>query len=157
MGRDVKRVPMDFDWPLHKVWRGYLNPRCEACADRDCDHCPDHEDSDNYDATTAWHETPPPTGDGWQMWENTSEGSPISPVFSTPELLARWLADTNASAFGEMGATYDEWLHMITGLGYSVGLVFGRGHPMEPGLVHSYRTRKEADSDAAGSDDRKAQ
>ena len=23
MGREVKRVPLDFDYPLHKVWYGY--------------------------------------------------------------------------------------------------------------------------------------
>jgi hypothetical protein len=51
-----------------------------------------------------------PTGPGYQMWETVSEGSPISPVFATPEELARWLADTGASAFGDMTATYEQWL-----------------------------------------------
>lgn len=37
MGREVKRVPLDFDWPLHKVWEGYLNPHYDAC--EDCIHC----------------------------------------------------------------------------------------------------------------------
>jgi hypothetical protein len=46
------------------------------------------------------------------MYESTSEGTPISPAFETPEELARWLADNNASAFGYSGATYDEWLAM---------------------------------------------
>lgn len=37
MGREVKRVPLDFSWPLDKVWDGYLNPhygrssKCDAC------------------------------------------------------------------------------------------------------------------------------
>jgi len=44
------------------------------------------------------------------MYEDTSEGTPISPAFETPEELARWLADTNASAFGGSGATYEQWL-----------------------------------------------
>ena len=44
------------------------------------------------------------------MYENTSEGTPISPAFSAPEELARWLADNNASAFGGMTATYEQWL-----------------------------------------------
>lgn len=26
MGREVRRVPLDFDWPLDKVWEGYLMP-----------------------------------------------------------------------------------------------------------------------------------
>jgi hypothetical protein len=38
VGRKLMRVPMDFAWPLNKVWGGYLNPfyrqaaRCHACA-----------------------------------------------------------------------------------------------------------------------------
>ena len=24
--RTVKRVPLDFDWPLDTIWKGYLNP-----------------------------------------------------------------------------------------------------------------------------------
>lgn len=46
------------------------------------------------------------------MYEDTSEGTPISPAFETPEELARWLADNNASAFGSMTATYEQWLGM---------------------------------------------
>lgn len=33
----------------------------------------------------------PPTGEGWQLWETVSEGSPVSPVFETPEGLEAWL------------------------------------------------------------------
>lgn len=44
------------------------------------------------------------------MYENTSEGTPISPAFETIEELARWLADNGASAFGGMTATYEQWL-----------------------------------------------
>jgi hypothetical protein len=59
-----------------------------------------------------WKKIEPPAGDGWQMWETTSEGSPISPVFPTAEELARWLSDSNASAFGSDGASYEQWLGM---------------------------------------------
>jgi len=45
-----------------------------------------------------------------QMYETCSEGTPISPVMRAPEELARWLADNNASAFGAMTATYEQWL-----------------------------------------------
>ena len=35
MGREVKRVALDFEWPIDMLWKGYLNPyhsqRCEAC------------------------------------------------------------------------------------------------------------------------------
>lgn len=26
MGREIKRVPLDFEWPIGKVWQGYLSP-----------------------------------------------------------------------------------------------------------------------------------
>ncbi len=37
MGRELKRVALDFDWPENKVWKGFLNPHyakshdCVAC------------------------------------------------------------------------------------------------------------------------------
>ncbi len=36
LNRNVKRVPLDFSWPLNEVWEGYLNPHdgvkeCPAC------------------------------------------------------------------------------------------------------------------------------
>jgi len=47
------------------------------------------------------------------MYENTSEGTPISPAFKTPEELARWLADNRASAFADLTASYEDWLDTI--------------------------------------------
>lgn len=60
------------------------------------------------------------------MYENTSEGTPISPTFATPEELARWLADNNASAFGGMGATYEQWLATCKS-GYAPSMVLSLG------------------------------
>lgn len=36
MGRELRRVPLDFDWPLNERWKGFCNPhytaeKCEAC------------------------------------------------------------------------------------------------------------------------------
>lgn len=37
MGREIKRVPVDFDWPIGERWGGYLNPHythqftCPSC------------------------------------------------------------------------------------------------------------------------------
>lgn len=70
-----------------------------------------------------WRRTEPPKGEGWQMWETTSEGSPISPVCESPEALARWLVDNNGSAFGSQGASYEEWLAMIQGTGWAPSAV----------------------------------
>lgn len=62
----------------------------------------------------------------FMMYEDTSEGTPISPAFATAEELARWLADNGASAFGEMTATYEDWLATIR-RGHAGGAVFTGG------------------------------
>jgi hypothetical protein len=58
----------------------------------------------------------------YMMYEDTSEGTPISPAFATPEELARWLAESGASAFAGMTASYDEWLATIQ-RGFSVSAI----------------------------------
>jgi hypothetical protein len=63
----------------------------------------------------------------FMMYEDTSEGTPISPAFATADELAHWLADNEASAFGGMTATYDQWLRMIErGSAHSATLISGR-------------------------------
>lgn len=200
MGREVRRVPLDFDWPMNKTWTGFLNPHFVACRE-DCgggyskayrwlekalhdvcyppdrnvpegviallrglgtregfmsstpqpfdliyslcekagmpeewNTCPsckgDGVDVEAKPAYEAWKQTPVPTGEGWQMWETTSEGSPISPVFDSPEKLARWLSDNNASAFGRQGASYEHWLKMIDGPAWAPSMVMSGGQIM---------------------------
>lgn len=49
----------------------------------------------------------------FQMYETCTEGTPISPPMESPESLAKWLSENNASAFGGATATYDQWIAMI--------------------------------------------
>lgn len=63
------------------------------------------------------------------MYEDTSEGTPISPAFETPEELARWLTDNEASAFGSMTATYEQWLSMCK-RGWAPSAVMENGRMM---------------------------
>lgn len=116
MGHDSINCGVVLKSRCERIGVSHLCPTCngEAESYRDEAHKKAHDD---------WTETEPPAGEGWQMWENTSEGSPISPVFDAPEKLARWLADSNASAFGDQGATYEAWLKTIVGGGYAVGSV----------------------------------
>lgn len=205
MGRTLKRVPRDFDWPLHTVWQGYVLPpqvtlptcqRCEgdgytpearaiakafyAQGDRElawhdklgqqeidalvaarrlppgsvaaavndaerrrlvhdainrnaligfrCErlgiaqHCPtcdgwgDIGTDAQRDAVENWEGTEPPAGDGYQLWETTSEGSPISPVFPSLELLAEW-CEQAATTFGDARVSAAEW-HVMLGDGF---------------------------------------
>jgi hypothetical protein len=39
----------------------------------------------------AWEPAPPPTGEGWQLWETTSEGSPVSKVYPTEKAFVQYL------------------------------------------------------------------
>jgi len=116
MGREIKRVPLDFDWPMNERWPGYLVSFC-AALDSDCDKC--HKFAKIQGVGKRDYGCPafvyldPPTGKGYQLWETTSEGSPMSPVFAKPESLALWLVKNNASAFGSMTLPYEKWLAFI--------------------------------------------
>jgi hypothetical protein len=59
-----------------------------------------------------------PTGDAFQLWENTTEGTPVSPTFDSLEALCEWCAN-NATTFADYKATKQQWLEML-----SKGLVF---------------------------------
>lgn len=203
MSAEVKRVPLDFDWKLNTVWKGYINPyssiKCKSCdgsgynpetkqIDEDwydfnqtgkrwCDNITQDEvdfliEKDrlwdfthnwNYEdgwtkiipapIVTAeqvnswnkgkglghdsinsmycveqrarrlgvfgfcpvckgegqiwtsekvkklnedWHDNEryePPLGDGWQVWETVSEGSPVTPVFDNKDDLVSYLIE----------------------------------------------------------------
>jgi hypothetical protein len=67
------------------------------------------------------------------MYESTSEGTPISPAFKTSEELARWLADNNASAFGGITATYEQWLSTCKE-GWAISAVFFPGKGIVSGV-----------------------
>lgn len=233
LSREAKRVPLNFDWPLNKVWDGYLSPdprwpTCAKCGgdgihpfakpiektfyaldvdatreqyawhnkitqdevdhlvaegrlstwvkddperggrwerlprdadevnahslglgghdainrwklvryrcDRlgipcECDECAGHgnlaTDEQRAEAD-QWKPTEPPTGEGWQMWESVSEGSPISPVCATPELLAEWMTAHDDSITSSM--TYTDWLAAIGG--EVIGTNIASGNPV---------------------------
>lgn len=227
MGRELRRVPLDFEWPVNQVWKGYLNPyasqKCKSCDGsglspewkalsnawydhlsptgrgwgheltqdeidvlvaegrlRDLTHdfdparvgaerwrprlvdgvpyrptCEEVNDwsrrGRGHDACNRWicvkvragrlglgpsecrwcggtgrlwfsdeiealHEQwegyDPPGGEGYQLWETTSEGSPVSPVFATLDELCHWCA-TGATTPGSFRATAQEWKAML--------------------------------------------
>ncbi|MET7457703.1 hypothetical protein ABZT03_38810 [Streptomyces sp. NPDC005574] len=75
-----------------------IRSRCEReGVDDTCPTCQGHATVEKYDGqraeAEAWEPTDPPKGDGWQLWETVSEGSPISPVFATADGLAAWMSD----------------------------------------------------------------
>lgn len=134
MGREVRRVAANWEHPKDSIRGGYKG-RFEG--DRYLNELEDWEDSykENGLQETLDDYGPPPEKEDYmpswteeekthyQMYENTSEGTPISPVMDSIESLAHWLADNKASAFAGETATYDEWLSMCT-QGYAPSAVY---------------------------------
>jgi hypothetical protein len=64
-------------------------------------------------AAEEWKPTEPPVGDGFQLWETTSEGSPQSPVFATLNELCEYAAE-NCSTFGTSNfVSAEKWEEML--------------------------------------------
>ena len=94
-----------------------MKARCEregvemSCAS--CDGSAEYWASSELKARhDAWVAFEPPAGSGYQLWETTSEGSPISPVFETLDELCKFAAK-NCSTFGQNKATVAEWREML--------------------------------------------
>jgi hypothetical protein len=138
MGREIKRVPLDFDWPIGCGWPGYMINLCsddiaivycmrhkdEARGD-ECDHCA------HFARLAGLSDCPsfkidPPIGDGWQLWETVSEGSPITPVFATAEELIDHMCQP---------ADGDRYLPWDKGWSREVAESFVRGSGWAPSLV----------------------
>jgi len=129
MGREVRKVPVDWQHPKNEqgndkpLFEGYKDDAREfmelannkglqeaieymGCPDKE-DYMPDWADEEKTHL---------------MMYETTSEGTPISPAFETPEELARWLVDNGASAFGRSTGSYEGWLR-VAGGGYAPSAV----------------------------------
>lgn len=97
-------------------------------------------------AHDAWKPTEPPTGEGYQLWQTVSEGGPISPVFETPEGLARWMAGPEYTwgVNRHQRITYEQALAFI-GVGYSMGSMMATAeHGLESGEVAMGRIALES-------------
>ena len=120
MGREVKRIHIDFDLfeREDKHWKGYLlgEVDCISCdgtgknlKEKTCPSC--------YGECKSTPTIEPPKGydfeksDGYQIWEDVSEGSPVSPVFMKPEDLAKWMVKNDTSITA--GTSHKAWLNMI--------------------------------------------
>lgn len=93
--------------------------RCEVLGIRTyCATCAGHTTIEKYPGqraeAEAWQPTEPPTGDGWQVWETISEGSPISPVFPDRESLILWLMSPDYRFGGSTPLTRKQAEHFVT-------------------------------------------
>lgn len=82
MGREVRRVPMDFDWPLNEVWKGYLSP--DSLDGTPCRDCNDGKRSSGYSPYGNWlHDL----WYGYVPFDPRSTGS-VALAVDTPEVWA---------------------------------------------------------------------
>lgn len=95
----------------------------------ECDHC--HGEGRIWESNAAkqlyenWQNIEPPTGDGWQLWETTTEGSPVSPVFATADELVNWMVADGYSREGAEAFVKSGWapsLVMTPGKGVQSGV-----------------------------------
>lgn len=133
MGREVRKVPKNWEHPKNDegsfkpLMDGYKNNAMEfmEMANKeglqeavDYMGCPDKDDyMPDWEETEKTH---------FMMYEDTSEGTPISPAFETPEELARWLTANGASAFGGSRASYEGWLRVAKG-GFAPSMIISSG------------------------------
>lgn len=139
------------EWSLSGMGHDSINAgiavsaRCKRDGFGDtCPACGGHGSTEAYEGqraeAEAWEPAGPPTGDGWQLWETVTEGSPASPVFVSAEELAAW-CEGNATVFADMRWTAGQWLASFVNDTTSVdSLAFGspgRGLHVGDPLSHS--------------------
>lgn len=126
-----------------------IKARCERYGmPMECATCDGHGGVEAYPGQRAereaWEPTDPPTGDGWQLWQTVSEGGPISPVFATPEELARWMSSPEytwgANRHGQ--PSYESALAFVKA-GWAPSLVVTPTHGVETGEQFVGRTAQE--------------
>lgn len=117
MGREVRRVPAGWQHPtdddgnpipLHYRFPYNSDEIVEGLADGWLSGGAPHY---NIGVMPDW---PDADRTHFQMYETCTEGTPISPVMASAEDLARWLADSGASAFASRTASYEQWMAMIS-------------------------------------------
>ena len=149
MGREVRKVPKNWKHPKKEdgnyqpmfegsfkddlqewvngvnLWLKNKHPDQLSGAAVDCQHYEDWAGGcpDSRCYMPEWLES---EKTHYMMYETTSEGTPISPAFSSPEKLAKWLFDNKSSSFGNNTATYEQWLRVCSG-GYAPSAVIQNG------------------------------
>lgn len=111
-----------------------LPSRCATC-DGKGDVATDEQQA----AYDAWEPTEPPTGEGWQLWETTSEGSPISPVFATGDELAAWMSE-NPCGFANQRISLETAMKWVHGDGWAPSMIHSAEHGVEDGITFMART-----------------
>lgn len=106
MGHDSLNCSIVIKAKLKRQGKSHL---CGSC-DGEGENWQHETAKKNYE---NWKEYDPPKGEGFQLWSTTSEGSPMTPVFKTLDLLCEYCEDEGVSVFGYKTATKEEWKQML--------------------------------------------
>lgn len=135
MGREARRVPANWQHPKDNLHGHFIGLHGGSYAERakewdeenakwERGEFPDDADEGHRSRPYDQWDGPRPLSSDYMpdwpeaerthimMYETTSEGTPISPAFATPEELARWLTDTEAGYFADWPAPYHRWLEI---------------------------------------------
>lgn len=74
-------------------------------------------------AHEAWESTEPPEGEGWQVWETVSEGSPVTPVFATRDELVTHLCTDGQRVTLREGAMSRQEAEAFVGSGWAPSFI----------------------------------
>ena len=114
--REVRRVPLNWKHPQEGIYhngRTRYRPLHARSRLLDLDRWnaenPDLAEDDAYGPDDYMPEFPEGTPMGYQLYETTTEGTPVSPVFTTPEDLAAW-CEHCATVFARSTWTKEQWL-----------------------------------------------
>jgi len=138
------------EWSLFGMGHDAINAsvvirsRCKReVVEATCPTCEGHGSVEVYPGqraeAEAWEPTDPPEGEGWQLWETVTEGSPISPVFDSADGLAAWMSDPDRGR---------NWVPMETARkfiddGWAPTFVGTPEHGLVSGVEHAGRTVAE--------------
>jgi hypothetical protein len=81
MNREVKRVALEFDWPLFEIWPGYSISMLDGIPDREKDskgipQILSEGQREKWSDYFYENRIEPPAGDGWQVWKTAPDGYP---------------------------------------------------------------------------------
>lgn len=134
MGREIKRVPLDFDAPEDETWQGYVMPN--NLRGNPCPGCQEE-----------WLPQEPPEGPGWQLWQTVSD-APLSPVFATGDELIEWMT-TPAAKRGAFGPwTWEQAAAFVNGPGRAPSMVYKPDSGLTDGIT-AWGPPKDPETDGA--------
>jgi hypothetical protein len=105
----------------------------DRCAN--CNGSGDIATPEQKTAEEAWEPTEPPIGEGWQLWETVSEGSPISPVFPAAEGLIDWLCTSYSWGMHKQPMSREQAEAFVRHVGWAPTMIFTPERGLQDGVT----------------------